>query len=607
MPYIDKVNIGGVEYDIQDSNLKSAFGVINWTNGLQSVRKPYVINSAGKWEGASAMHLPIYVKGGDILSVTSGETTTYSLLKSDNANDNVPADFCNGITSRNVLNANRTVTFTVPSDCNVVVFAARPNNGDTNQIPESILLNGVEQTYNLRKKIDEIENNETGNTAGIQANKAEIQANKAILHDIVSVDNSQNLFDRSNPDNLDGYSISGSTGQIIHTASSADFTLSYYVPVIGCDFLSYVSSADLRYSAYAFYDEDYNYITDSASGITRSIAYVDGMVVPDNAYYFRFSFRTSAQNVTLVNGQAHPTTHIEYQGINYKAKTSTGCVLEVSQDGSKPFTTINAAYAFAYRIQSKQNPVTILIYPGIYNEVLECTSANGSPYVWGAYVSFIGVNQKDVIWRNDSGLYINSPLHTSNPCLIKNITFIATHDDDSTFETKYADYTADNQQNYGAYGLHLDDPSNRTDLTGEEYETIVEDCTIISKQHAAIGAGLRAGQTLIIRNCRLLMEIPSALKNAVDSTKGALLFHRILGTDDTFIQNLIVDTCNIETNMDKAIFTYGSGGGFKADFIRNLIWSETGGAENDVIRGPVGMITTKSYGNNVAALNKTTI
>jgi hypothetical protein len=41
MPYIDKVNIGGVEYDIQDSNLKSAINIsapltysdITWKNG----------------------------------------------------------------------------------------------------------------------------------------------------------------------------------------------------------------------------------------------------------------------------------------------------------------------------------------------------------------------------------------------------------------------------------------------------------------------------------------------------------------------------------------------------------------------------------------------
>lgn len=317
--------------------------------------------------------------------------------------------------------------------------------------------------------------------------------------------------------------------------------------------------------------------------------------VPIGAYYVRF---------TLNNQAGDPNTFVIRLFVRQTECTS---VVTVSPDGTKDYRTINEAYAYAYTIQSKEHPVTILIYPGTYNEVLECTPANDSPYVWGAYISFIGVNQKDVIWRNDSGLYKNSPLHTSNPCLIKNITFIATHDDDPTFESTYADYTADNQQNYGAYGLHLDDPSNRTDLTGEEYETIVEDCTIISKQHAAIGAGMRAGQTLIIRNCRLLMEIPDALRNSVDSTKGALLFHRILGTSDTFIQNLIIDTCNIETNMDKAIYTHGSGGGFKVDFIRNFVWSEIGGAANDIIRGPVGMITTKSYGNNVAALNKTTI
>lgn len=315
---------------------------------------------------------------------------------------------------------------------------------------------------------------------------------------------------------------------------------------------------------------------------------------PDGACYVRF----------VVNKNNGDTNTFDLKVCN--PSSGTGTVLEVSADGSKPFKTINDAYQYAYAIQSAQNPVTILIYPGTYNEVLECTSAGGV-YTWGAYVSFVGINKNNVIWRNDTGLYANSPLHTSNPGLIKGITFIATHDANSTFEETYADHTEPSQQNYGSYGLHIDDPTNGVTLAGDKFTTTVEDCIIISKQHAAIGIGLRVGQTLIVKNCDFYMEIPTALENAIDSKKGAFLFHRIMNNEPSLFQHLIIDKNNIYTNMGKVMYTYNDGGGIEVDAMRNMLWSDVNENSNSVINGATTMFTKKSFGNNVSALNKATI
>jgi len=425
-------------------------------------------------------------------------------------------------------------------------------------------------TFSLRKKYDNL------------SEQIEILQNDAV--NIPNGIYSKNMYDASG--NMNGYI---NTAGVIVPGNA--WRITDFIPVVPKYQYSYngITYTETQVRCF-FYDKKKNVIVSTA--FVPELNKQGLLTVPEDAYYVRFTLNNQMGDVNTFTIRMYLPSGMPEN------------VITVGKDGSQMFSTINEAYAYAYTIQSAENPVTILIYPGTYNEVLECTSANSSPYRWGAYVSFIGVNKKDVIWRNDTGLYANAPLHTSNPGLIKNITFIATHDDNAAFETTYAGATS---QNYGAYALHLDDPTNASELTGSEYETIVEDCILISNQHAAAGIGMRAGQTLIMRNCRMIMTIPEALKTAADSLKGSLLYHRIIGTTQDYIQHLIIDNCSIETNMDKAIFTYGSGGGFKVDFLRNFIWSDTLGSSNDVIRGPVGMVTNKSYGNNVILLNKTVI
>lgn len=163
--------------DVADfkSVFNGALNVINWTNGIESIRIPYIINSSGKWEGATALHIAIPVKSGDAVEIKAGAATTYSLLKNDNAVNGATADFCTGETARHTLNANATVSINVPSDCGIIVIAAKPTSNDTNQIPTSIKINGVEQTYNIRKRIGEIEEGQATIESNLQTVEADLQ------------------------------------------------------------------------------------------------------------------------------------------------------------------------------------------------------------------------------------------------------------------------------------------------------------------------------------------------------------------------------------------------------------------------------------------------
>ena len=101
----------------------------------------------------------------------------------------------------------------------------------------------------------------------------------------------------------------------------------------------------------------------------------------------------------------------------------SGNVITVMKDGKGDFTTINDALNYAYTIESSDNPITIIIHSGVYNEVC---NVHGNHYV-----SLIGVNRNDCIIRDDSGIYDNCPLRIEGNAMVKNLTLIATHKNNS--------------------------------------------------------------------------------------------------------------------------------------------------------------------------------
>lgn len=249
------------------------------------------------------------------------------------------------------------------------------------------------------------------------------------------------------------------------------------------------------------------------------------------------------------------------------------------------YTTIQAAVNAA--ADSKDNPITILIMPGIYNE---------SVYIGGQrHLSLIGINKKDCIVRNDTGYYNDAPLEVEGDAMIKNLTFIATHDATTNVPV----------DSLRSYAVHADfDGAGTTEFI---------DCDMISMQNAAFGCGLRQDQTVKLIRCNLFSHTPaesSMLGN------GGLFCHSAVAAN-TSNQHLIMDDCHVESDLSWATYindanqTNGDKTGTDMDvaFYNTLFYSHEKG-KNGVIHKDSGngfsgtiKLSPMSYGNNLPELN----
>lgn len=148
----------GDEISALKSDLNQSIDVINGNSGLTPFYKPLVIGSTGKWTSETSFHICIPVNAGDTVELKGNTIAAYyAVLTDDSAIQTQYAAYseATGFTTRILINANATASFTVPADgkylyCNTIDTQGRV------QIPVSIKINGVEQTYNIRKKIDAI-------------------------------------------------------------------------------------------------------------------------------------------------------------------------------------------------------------------------------------------------------------------------------------------------------------------------------------------------------------------------------------------------------------------------------------------------------------------
>lgn len=273
-------------------------------------------------------------------------------------------------------------------------------------------------------------------------------------------------------------------------------------------------------------------------------------------------------------------------------------VLEVDKGGTKKFTTIAEAVTFAKTIASKENPITVIVYPGIYNE---------SIIMHNSFISLIGINKQDCIIINDKGGYNDSPVFASGNFYLANLTIKATHDGTPNFvENRTDDYTI------GGYGLHIDDPdySNADAKIGT-----VENCIIYSAQNQAIGMGMAKNCKYIIRNCELINDTPDRMYELYTRPlkTGALGCHRGYFDGSNYHQILEVSNCILKVNKGVSIqlgpFTK-EGTGMEEHFYNNMLWSGTLGKADSSIgtysESPYTSfeLSGDCYGNNVSALNK---
>jgi len=340
---------------------------------------------------------------------------------------------------------------------------------------------------------------------------------------------------------------------------------------------------------FAYYDVNKMYISGVPDG-TKTFT------TPSNCRYARFTI-TSAKvdKFQLEKG----STETEFQsGLPqiYKEQVlglATGSsykniIVVAKENGDYP--TILEAVNNAN--DNVDNPVTVLVMPGTYEESID---------LLGRYISIVGVNKKTCVLVNHSGDYYTPPLNIGMNNHIMNMTIKSTHEK-ATIDS----YTIP------SYAIHMDNNSPAGDL-------LIKNCLLESHQHAAIGIGLRDQQKVILEDCELIKRVFD--DGFTKHMNGSLYAHNYQLSGATN-QQLIVKNCHIVTDDGEALSLQDANhrpGGNADDardtvfsFYNNVVWSKTLGKTNIIKKdAPLesgrlsGYISLggDSFGNNLPELN----
>ena len=271
-----------------------------------------------------------------------------------------------------------------------------------------------------------------------------------------------------------------------------------------------------------------------------------------------------------------------------KKKSNT---IIVSQNGDGDFNDIQTALDFTTNIDTKSFPITIIVYAGTYDKISTCERkkyindnlASHIDYT-ERYISIIGVNKNDCIIKSDNGEYYTPAAEIKTNGLIKNLTFIASHENLPT--------TPENA-GHKAYAIHSD--------YGVENCTY-EDCVMISYQAPAMGIGGAQNKKIKIRNCQLYSYATSDFGTLVNH--GALFYHTQPAENITG-QELLVENCYVYSeNGDKSLWIDKgsvSSLGCKITLLKNTFYGAVCKKTVDV---DTDLLTEECFGNNVAILNK---
>ena len=270
-----------------------------------------------------------------------------------------------------------------------------------------------------------------------------------------------------------------------------------------------------------------------------------------------------------------PMYQFELSNIYNKTNLKPKGVIKVAKSGGD-YTTITEALNNAS--DSNDNPVTILVYPGTYNESVMVGGSRN--------VSIVGVNKLTCILRDDTGVYENAPLEIQGNAYISNMTIISTHDNDTSTPV-------DSLRSYAAH----------VDYAGEGVCEF-NNCILISKQNAAIGSGLHTNQTLKIIDCELYSETPRESSMTVN---GALFVH---DGQDAINQKLIVKNSIIKSVNGCSHYLNSH---YKtpmiASYYNNVFYSDELGidsiSKDTPTTGISGSIklSQDSFGNNTSMIN----
>ena len=249
------------------------------------------------------------------------------------------------------------------------------------------------------------------------------------------------------------------------------------------------------------------------------------------------------------------------------------------------FKDIQNALDF-YTDDTKDNQYLFEIMPGIYNKFDMTTLGRVR------YISMIGKCKKTCIIRDDTGQYHNAPALVYTNGTLKNLTFIATHNNPPS-----------NPENakHKSYALHMD--------CGTQ-DVRYEDCYFESHQAPAVGIGCYQDAKYHFVNCEMHSFAPEwdGIAHQTDyannysylSNYGGLFCHSNTENGKTN-QRIILDNCRIySANGTRGLWITTAGEFLESEMlvtcINTMALNGKDGVKAEI--NPKLTITPDSYGNN---------
>lgn len=171
-----------------------------------------------------------------------------------------------------------------------------------------------------------------------------------------------------------------------------------------------------------------------------------------------------------------------------------------------------------------EDGITIILHPSDtpYTRFSTMRQLNES-YPWSGLarvrnISIIGMDKARCVVRDDSGQYDTPPAEIACNGMVKNVTFVSTHDD-GTFVSGPP-----------SYAVHVD--NRPADIAG--MRLTFEDCIFVSYQCSPLGIGIYRNQTVKFRNCEFHNRTPQDFAPYADyptdyNMLGAIIVHTTMG------------------------------------------------------------------------------
>ena len=279
---------------------------------------------------------------------------------------------------------------------------------------------------------------------------------------------------------------------------------------------------------------------------------------------------------------------------NIKTKVNLKNIRTVAKSGGEYNTIMEAVNVGG---DTTENPITIQLYPGTYEEQVYIKQ-------WSR-INLVGTNKKDCIVVNHKGGYTDETLITAGERYIANITFKATHEKSTTGDKSL----------WKSYAFHGDKSS------GGDGTTLIENCRFESYHNASVGLGIYNNQKFHFKGCEFYAKIDY---DSSQANVGAFFAHNSVAGGPTNGE-LILENCTFLMDNDRngyghacyindANLTNGDGTGnpINVKFINCTLKRKFGEHVNairldnttsiDNLSGSITLDKT-SNGNNISQLN----